>query len=760
MRGPSLLPCLLVFTPWIWAQDTRHVTEPTIPPSCVILEAHLAAPGGVLSDAAEHTPDTARIQDAIDHCAPGHAVELKPAGANNIFLAGPLQLKAGVTLLIDANAALFASRNPRDYDVAPGSCGIVADRRGPGCRPLLLADHAPGAAIMGDGAIDGRGGAKLLGQDVSWWDLAKTAKVLDQSQAVTRLLVVRQSDGFILYRITLRNSSNFHASIERTNGFTAWGVKIFTPKAARNTDGIDPSSSTNVTITQCWIATGDDNVAIKSGSAGPSSHITIADNHFYSGHGMSIGSNTNGGVSAVRVTGLTLDGTDNGIRIKSDPSRGGLVQDVSYENVCMRDVVNPIVLNTRYTLFTGNNLPVYRDILLKDVRSVTPGYVLLLGLDPQHKLNVAFDNVSIDGTASTAWQVQHADLEVRKTSTAPLACESRFPQFPSIPTAPEAAVTVPPEDKTLYVAASGTGDYYSIQRAIDVAPLQGAVISIAPGTYRESLNITKPHIQLRSPYTDASRTVIVFDKSAATAGSTLQSATVNVRADDFTAENLTIANDYTRTHPQQQQGSQALALLVTGDRAVFRNVRFLGFQDTLYAGTASNIPARQYFSRCYIEGNVDFIFGDAKAVFDRCEIRSNAHSVGFLTAQSKRAPDRPSGFVFDHCRLTADPGVTNVYLGRPWRPYSTVVFLNTEMGAHINPEGWREWHPGETNSLDTAYYAEFNSTGPGAQPARRDPRSHQLTPDQAADYDPGRFLAGSDGWKPISSPPPPARNRD
>ena len=158
---------------------------------------------------------------------------------------------------------------------------------------------------MGDGAIDGRGGATLSGLEVSWWDLAKTAKVMDLSQSVPRLLVVDQSDDFTLYRITLRNSPNFHVSVEQTNGFTAWGVKIQTPKTARNTDGIDPSSSTNVTIAHCDIDTGDDNVAIKTGATGPSAHMTIAHNHFYSGHGMSIGSGTDGGVSHVRVTDLT-----------------------------------------------------------------------------------------------------------------------------------------------------------------------------------------------------------------------------------------------------------------------------------------------------------------------------------------------------------------------------------------------------------------------------------------------------------------------
>jgi polygalacturonase len=356
-------------------------------------------------------------------------VKLVHRGEQNVFLIAPIRLKAGVTLVVDAGATVFGSRNPRDYDLDQGSCGVV-NERGHGCRPLILADHAPGSAIMGDGSIDGRGGAKLAGQNVTWWDLARQAQVIDQQQSCPRLLVVRQSDNFTLYRIVLRNSPNFHVSIDRTNGFTAWGVKIQSPKTARNTDGIDPSSSTNVTIAHSFIATGDDNIAIKAGN-GAATHMTIEHNHFYSGHGMSIGSETNGGASAIRVRDLTIDGADNGIRIKSDRSRGGLVQDVTYDDVCMRDVKNPVLLTTTYSNKPGDLLPMYRDILLNNVRSVTPGRVTVTGLDEDHKISVRFNNVFIEGER----KVEHADLSLRIAGhgRAP-ACE--FPPMPPPPLEP------------------------------------------------------------------------------------------------------------------------------------------------------------------------------------------------------------------------------------------------------------------------------------------------------------------------------------
>jgi polygalacturonase len=744
MNADKTIICGLVLCGALSAQDRRTVSEPRIPSAqCAVLKAGLSAPGGILAD--ETKLDTARVQQAIDACASG-AVELAKDGARNIFLVAPITLKAGVTLVVDAGVGVFASRNPRDYDVDPGSCGVV-NEKGHGCRPLILADRAPGSGIMGDGSIDGRGGAKLTGQNVTWWDLAHTAKVTDQQQSCPRLVVARQSDNFTLYNVTLRNSPNFHVSVERTDGFTAWGVKIRTPKTARNTDGIDPSSSTNVTIAHCSIATGDDNVAIKAGSNGPATHMSIEHDHFYSGHGMSIGSETNGGASAIRVSDLTIDGADNGIRIKSDRSRGGLVRDIVYENVCLREVKNPILLTTTYTLHSGEKIPVYRDIVLRNVRSVTPGRVTVTGLDDEHKISVEFEDVSVPGEL----KAEHADMKIHSGTGRPAACE--FPPLGEIPTAPSAAGTIPAEDHTFYVAADGTGDYSSIQRAIDSAPETGGVISIAPGMYREVLTIAKPNIKMMGGARDASKVLIVNNKSAGDSGGTFKSATVNVRADDFRAENLTFANDFNATHPQLSQGSQAVALSVTGDRAAFRNVRLLGNQDTLYLGTKDCSPGagerctatRQYFENCYVEGNVDFIFGDGKAFFENCEIHSTAHNGGFVTAQGKHYADQDSGFVFDHCRLTAEAGVAGVWLGRPWRPYATVIFLNSEMGAHIDPAGWREWHPGETHYLDTVFYAEYASSNKG----RRDPHTHLL--DRADEFERKRFL---NGWDPMEATNP------
>ncbi len=771
------------------AQDTREVTEPKLPRVCISLTARLAARNGKLPGAAEENRDTTRIQEAIDHCVAGRAVELRGDAEHNAFLAGPLELKPSVTLLVADGAILFGSRDPRLYDVQPGSCGLV-NHDGRGCKPLISARNAPHSGVMGLGAVDGQGGEPLLHQSKSWWDLAHQAKVEDARQNCPRLLVVDSSNDFILYGIALRNSPNFHVIVSKTDGFTAWGVRIDAPANARNTDGIDPSSSTNVTITHSYIRGGDDNVAIKAGSAGPAAHITIAHNHFYSGHGMSIGSETNGGVSNVLVSDLAIDGADNGIRIKSDLSRGGLVHEIIYKDVCMRDVKNPITISPFYTQASGSLVPVYQDISLQNVRSVSPGKVEMVGIDSQHPLGVSLDGVEVDhlqlsdvhiahtrfsiGPRSVSFALQGDDVTIARSGGAKAAqanpgCRDAFVSFPSVATVHPVEKSMADEEPGAYVprsgaqqrvtvASDGSGDYKTVQEGIDALREDGGVVLVKPGIYREVVHIAKPHVRLLGLADSPKKVVIVYSNSAYSSGGTFHSATAFVTGDDFHAENLTFQNDYSQGHGLQQQGSQAIALSVRGDRAIFRNVRFLGAQDTLFAASRACqtdagpcVPARQYFYNCYIEGNIDFIFGDAEAVFDHCHIHAVAHPQVYVTAQSKRYPEQQSGYVFNHCRITADAGVGKVYLGRPWRAFATVVFLDSRLDEKIDPAGWAEWHTGETSRLETAFYAEHNSAGPGGNAEKREVHAHQLSDAEAGKYEATKFLAGSDGWNPVIS---------
>ena len=455
MNPRHLALLTLLSTAPLAAQDTRAVTEPKLPPACIILEAHLTRTAQTLAPADEDKLDTARIQGALDACPKSQAVVLHTHAPANAFLSGPLQLREGVTLLIDKGVTLFASRNPALYETSPGSCGVVNASRN-GCKPLLSAQHIAGAAIMGEGIIDGRGGEKFLNRDVSPWDLAEQARA-GGSQQVSRLIVTDYADNFTLYRITLKNSPNFHVVYNHGDGFTIWGLRIDTPKRlARNTDGVDPGSgSKNITITHSFIRTGDDNVAIKGGPGGVT-NVTIAHNHFFYGHGMSIGSETDGGVSAIRVTDLSLDGPDNGIRIKSNGSRGGLIRDIVYDDICIRNSPNPITLDTAYTAAgtpTGDKPPTMRDITLANVRISGGGKITFNGYDPTHRITATLSNVLLTDTAPYTYSLRHADLHLgpapvnltfpttsplfedstitgRPSTARPVPCSEKFVPFP------------------------------------------------------------------------------------------------------------------------------------------------------------------------------------------------------------------------------------------------------------------------------------------------------------------------------------------
>lgn len=289
--------------------------------------------------------------------------------------------------------------------------------------------------------------------------------------------------------------------------------------------------------------------------------------------------------------------------------------------------------------------------------------------------------------------------------------------------------------QTVVVAADGSGDFRTIQMAIDHAPPSGSgrlIIRIQPGIYRERVYVPQDRPRVTFLGKEAASTVITYNMSAASAGGTFFSSTVIVQGAEFEAENITFENSF-------GIGSQAVALHIHSDRAAFRNCRFSGWQDTLYAALG-----RQYYRDCFIEGHVDFIFGNATAAFDHCEIHSRG--AGYVTAESRTTPDGPGGYVFYRCRLTGDNTGTGVYLGRPWRPYSRVVYLECWMGGHIRPEGWNNW--GNAENEKTACYGEFGSEGPGAEAARRVPWARKLSVEDIAPFNPEAFLRGNDNWNP------------
>jgi pectinesterase len=289
------------------------------------------------------------------------------------------------------------------------------------------------------------------------------------------------------------------------------------------------------------------------------------------------------------------------------------------------------------------------------------------------------------------------------------------------------------QEKTEFtVAQDGSGDFTSVQAAVDACkafPDQRVIIHLKNGIYHEKVKIPACNTRLSILGENAEKTIITWDdyfsKINRGRNSTFYTYTMMVEADDFYMENVTVENSAGPV-------GQAVALHVEGDRCSFRNCRILGNQDTLYTAGQNS---RQYFNQCYVEGTTDFIFGAATVVFDECTIFSKGDS--YVTAAST-PQGKPFGYVFLHCQLTSAAGVTKVFLGRPWRDYAKTVFLNCEMGAHIVPAGWSNWSG--TSRDKTVFYAEFENTGPGANPAAREPWSHQLTQKQASRYSVSNIL--------------------
>lgn len=290
------------------------------------------------------------------------------------------------------------------------------------------------------------------------------------------------------------------------------------------------------------------------------------------------------------------------------------------------------------------------------------------------------------------------------------------------------------------VAKDGSGDFFTIQEAINAVPdfrkNIRTVILVRRGVYKEKLIVPESKINIsligengavltNDDYADKAN---AFGENMGTSGS----STCYIYAPDFYVENLTFENS-------SGPVGQAVACFVSADRAFFKNCRFLGFQDTLYT---YGKQSRQYYEDCYIEGTVDFIFGWSVAVFNRCHIHSKGD--GYVTAPSTDQ-GKKYGYVFYDCKLTGDAQAGKVYLSRPWRPYAQAIFISCELGKHIVPAGWNNWNKKEAEK--TVFYAEYQSKGEGANPKGRVAFSHQLK--TLKGYEIESVLAGNDGWNPV-----------
>ncbi|MCO5553236.1 hypothetical protein L7F22_006757 [Adiantum nelumboides] len=291
--------------------------------------------------------------------------------------------------------------------------------------------------------------------------------------------------------------------------------------------------------------------------------------------------------------------------------------------------------------------------------------------------------------------------------------------------------------KVITVSKSGNADFSTVQDAVDSVlsdNQERVVIQIDAGTYKEKVEIPKGKDYISLVGAGSGTTTITWDDTATSAGSTFKSASVAVNSDFFIARDIAFENSAPAPKPGAE-GRQAVALRIGGDKASFFSCKFYGAQDTLY-----DYKGRHYFKSCFIQGSIDFIFGDGQSYYDSCQLNSIASSSGSLTAQKREKPSENTGFSFVNCKVT---GSGMIYLGRAWGAYSRVVFLFTYIDDIIRPAGWNDF--GDSSHQETAFYGEYQCSGPGANSKNRVTWSYQLTAAQAAPFQTLGFVDG-ESW--------------
>lgn len=435
----STVVTLNVAVPAATGDSTRNVTEPSFPATCQSLTAALTTDpaiqdldASVDNPPAASNPDGARIQAALNACSgTGHAVELSmdSTGTYNAFLTGPLTMPSNVTLLVDPGVTVYFSRNVQDYDppadftngvLTNPSCGTVASSGS--CLPLIdVPGSSTNVGIMGYGKLDGRAKDLLFNSFTTtgfampstptWWNIANQANSDGSSQQNPRFIEMdNNSSNITLYKITVLNAPMFHvATGGSVNNLTIWDIKISSPTFTNNTDGIDPGDVTNATIANNWVSDGDDDVAV-GGAHGIAQNISVINNHFYAGHGESIGSytgcggtlstgpgtyssacisnilydnnmlagdNVSGAGSAINQP-MTInttnypanyaDGNSTAIRIKTANDRGALVTGIQYSNSCFLNHKADLLFTPYYSSGDSTNeIPSYTNILLQNL---------------------------------------------------------------------------------------------------------------------------------------------------------------------------------------------------------------------------------------------------------------------------------------------------------------------------------------------------------------------------------------------------------
>jgi hypothetical protein len=454
----------------------------TSPPVCQTVTADLIGPDG---------SNTAAIQAKLDACTPAPgtqaAVELSAAkGAT--FISAPLYLPSNVVLWLDAGVTLSASTNPADFQRAASSRSLPCDSSGAiavcgtldasntGCQALINACKVDRAGVGGSGTIEGNGWAALTGGPNlgrNWWALATAAKNGNYAQSLNapKMISIQQSTNATLSGFTIHNAPLVHMLLSKDSGVTVTGLTIVTPTSDHavgnfpyNSDGLDISGSSNVTVDHVDFSDGDDNVALEGGGNGPVSNVSVTNSTFRAGHGFSIGSPTSRGVTNVTGNNIRFIGTDNGVRIKTDSANGGVVDQIQYSDMCMTGVKSPIVIDPYYSSSTGTLIPQFKNVEIDNLWA-DGGNVTFKGYAGQPPLILALNNVRVDQLSG----VTAANANISEISDPNFPFPLAIPSSLDVKVAKSQSPAAPPADIKSYCQTAlglGSGPIQTVKQYI------------------------------------------------------------------------------------------------------------------------------------------------------------------------------------------------------------------------------------------------------------------------------------------------------
>lgn len=733
-----------------------------------------------------------------------------------IWLTGPITFQSNIDLHIGKGAVILFTDDPSQYDIIDTNFEGLDTRR---CRSQLYAQGCRNISITGEGIVEGNGdGWRLLKKDkvtASQWKahlekypygiLSKDGKIWYPDEyymdAFTRkstdqnvcsepldevkyrrflrpaMLTFDSCDGILLEGVTFQNSPSWNLHPLFSKNIIINKITVRAPHYSQNGDGVDIEACKNVVLSGSSFDVGDDAICIKSGKNEdgrrhgiPCENLIIDGCAVYHGHGgFVVGSEMSGGVRNIKVSNCNFMGTDIGLRFKSARGRGGVVEGIWADRISMKDIVGDAVIFNLY--YEGKSAleakgasagkerkevdittPEFRDIHISNIVCNGAARAMFFNGLPEKPVR----GIEIHDCDITARQgivlcdcqdivIKDIRLDIPKGEPV-VATDVQNLQVSGISVPVQADFTV---------AADGTGDFRTVQEAIDACPDYDhgyiTTIHVKAGVYKEMVTIPHNKFRIKIYGDGADKTVITYNKYAKmlwpgtnrTVG-TSGSATMYIHSSYVTLEDLTVEN----SAGEGKDIAQAVALFTDGDFIFVNRCRLIGNQDTLYTygryGKDGGIK-RNYYLDCYIEGTTDFIFGPSICYFQNCTIHSKKNS--YVTAASTLEGQK-YGYVFENCKLTAASGIDACYLGRPWGAYAKTVFINCELGSHILPEGWHDWEKeGKPNTKENCYYAEYRNFGPGAVPAPESEAiaaddiahgrvewSHQLTPAEAAQY--------------------------